>query len=187
MTDRDELTPEEALALEGLAGGENPPAALEDRTVARLRNAGLLGARDLRWRNGLLAAAAGLALFAAGVYVGQRPGTGASGKPEMQRFALLLYDAPDEPRLTESQMEQRVEEYRNWARGVRRAGGEITGEKLEPREELLGPPIAGPGARGLGGYFVIAARDEAAAVVLARSCPHLQHGGSIQVRPIAKT
>ncbi len=84
-------------------------------------------------------------------------------------------------------MKQRVEEYRNWARGVRLRGGYIRGEKLEGRSRLLGPTVAPSGSRPLGGYFVISASDDEAAAAVARSCPHLTHGGSIEVRPIART
>ena len=86
-------------------------------------------------------------------------------------------------------MEARVEEYRNWARGVRASGREIAGEKLEPEARFVEPgPSEGAGAGWpLGGYFVITARDLDAAVGVARSCPHLRHGGRVEVRAIART
>jgi hypothetical protein len=79
-----------------------------------------------------------------------------------------------------------VSEYRNWAIGLRKAGAEIRGEKLSPeRHERLGP--AAPGGAPLGGYFVVSAKDWASAMEVARSCPHLKHGGTIEVREIQRT
>lgn len=187
MDDRDDLTPEETEALRYLAAAAAPPAALEDRTVDRLKERGLIAGRRRARIPWLWAVAAGLALFAAGLLVGQRHGGSAIEASPMPRYALFLYDAPDETALTAAQMEARIEEYRSWAAGVRRQGSEIHGEKLEPTSRLLGGSGPDLGARTLGGYFVIAAMDYEAAVAIARTCPHLKHGGSIVVRPIART
>jgi hypothetical protein len=82
MTDQglpDELTPQEREAFAGLPRERIPSAALEERVVAALRAEGLLGnaspgarpaPRPMRpWM--AAAVAAGLALFASGVAVGQ--------------------------------------------------------------------------------------------------------------------
>src|SRR5262249_57664935 len=101
-------------------------------------------------------------------------------------FVLFVYDAPSEAAMSEAQMQERVSEYRNWAIGLRRSGASIRGEKLQPgRRERLGP--AAPGEAPLGGYFVISAKDWDAAMEVARSCPHLKHGGAIEGRQIEKT
>ena len=75
----DELTPEEREAFAGLPRERIPSAALEERVVGALRSEGLLGApgahvaiparRPRAWI--AAAVAAGLALFASGVAVGQ--------------------------------------------------------------------------------------------------------------------
>ncbi len=73
MSGDDDLTPEEKRALEGLASGPEPPPALEDAVVSRLAERGLIAARGTekrRWAAWALAAAAGVALFAAGLAVG---------------------------------------------------------------------------------------------------------------------
>jgi hypothetical protein len=82
-------------------------------------------------------------------------------------------------------MQERVSEYRNWAIGLRKAGADIRGEKLKPEGRRLGS--AGPGEAPLGGYFIVSAKDWSAAMEIARSCPHLKHGGTIEVREIEKT
>jgi hypothetical protein len=188
--DDDGLTPEETRALGALRSGAAPPAALEEATLARLRAEGLV--RRPAKRSALpriLAAAAALALFAAGLAVGRRSVTAtpaAASADSAPRFVLFLYDAPDEPAMSDAQMQQRVSEYRNWAIGLRGRGATIQGEKLRhDAVERLGP--AAPGEAPLGGYFVISAKDWDAAVEVARSCPHLKHGGTIEVRQIEKT
>jgi hypothetical protein len=179
-----ELTPEEAGALRSLAEGEAPPLALERATVARLRERGLLAPPRRVRAAWLLAAAAGVALFCAGLFLGQRrPEAPASASGP--RFALFLYDAPSEPGLSDAQMQERVSEYRNWAIELRKAGADIRGEKLKPEGRRLGS--AGPGEAPLGGYFIVSAKDWSAAMEIARSCPHLKHGGTIEVREIEKT
>jgi hypothetical protein len=186
MTEDDGLTPEEKRALETLRVGEAPPPALEEATVSRLRREGLVAGGSRRaLAVKALAAAAALGLFAAGLAVGRRI-PAAAGAEAGPRFALFLYDAPGEPAMSEAQMQERVSEYRNWAIGLRGRGASIRGEKLQPgRVERLGP--AAPGETPLGGYFVISARDWPAAMEVARSCPHLRHGGTIEVREIEKT
>lgn len=195
--DRD-LSDEERRALRALAEGPEPPPALEAATMRRLAEAGLISearlvsarVRTPGWGPRLAAAAAALVLFGLGLAVGTRRAAAPhAAVPETPRFVLLLYDAPDENALTDAQMEARVDEYRNWARGVRASGREIAGEKLEPEARFVepGPPVGAGAGWPLGGYFVITARDLDAAVDVARSCPHLRHGGRVEVRAIART
>ncbi len=198
MNGADDLTPEEKRALEGLASGPEPPPALEDAVVSRLAERGLIagqtpkrpGRRPLvAWA---LAAAAGVALFAAGLAVGQRrsapaPRAAGSSAPAAARYVLLLYDAPDEPALSEAEMAARVSEYGQWAMGLRQQGSDITGEKLAEVRLDLGAADAVPGPEPLGGYFVFSAKDPEAALAIARSCPHLKHGGRAELRPIEET
>ena len=194
MSGDEDLTPEEKRALEGLASGPEPPPALEDAVVSRLAERGLITARggeQRRWAAWALAAAAGVALFAAGLAVGQRRSApappAATAAPAAARYVLLLYDAPDEPQLTESEIVSRVSEYRDWAVGLRRQGSDISGEKLSSQSLDLGAAAAVPGPEPLGGYFVFSARDRDAALAIARSCPHLKHGGRAELRPIEET
>lgn len=77
-----ELSPAEQRAFDALPREQPPPSSLEERTVALLRAHGHLPtpitvARPRRWRGPWLAGAvaAGLALFASGVAVGQFLGT----------------------------------------------------------------------------------------------------------------
>jgi hypothetical protein len=188
MNDED-LTMEEKRALADLTSGPRPPAGLEDAVVAKLSARGLLSrpvrpARNPRlvWA---LAAVAGIALFVAGLAVGQRKG--AVPPPATTRYVLLLYDAPGEASLSESEMAARVDEYRNWAIGLRQKGSDISGEKLSLRSLDLGASAAATGPEPLGGFFIFSAADPQAALAIAQSCPHLKHGGRAELRPIEET
>src|SRR5262249_35869600 len=66
MGERNDLTAEEARALAALASGPLPPPGLEDATVTRLAAQGLLDGRRPRRFAAPIAAAAAIALFAAG-------------------------------------------------------------------------------------------------------------------------
>lgn len=185
MTDQDDLSPEEASAMRELAAGPEPPGSLENRAVERLRARGLIARRNRRGIPWLAAAAAAIALFAAGLYLGsRRPETRAAAA--LPRYVLFLYDAPDEAALSPAEMGKRVDEYRTWARGVREGGADIQGEKLAAESHRLGSGQGGS-AEVLGGYFVVSAKDEKAALAIARSCPHLKHGGTIELRRIEET
>jgi hypothetical protein len=191
MNRDDELTSEEKRALAGLAAGPEPSAGLEDAVVDRLSRQGLIVNPRTRWARWALAAAAGVALFAAGLALGQRRSASgpvaAKPEPGVTRYALLLYDAPDETALSDTEMAARVDEYRNWAIGLRRSGSDISGEKLASRPLDLGASASVTGSEPLGGFFIFSARDPEAALAIARSCPHLRHGGRAELRPIEET
>ena len=66
----------------------------------------------------------------------------------------------------------RVDEYRGWARDLRAENVVIDGVKLKSAPSPLS------------GYFMIRARDLDEAKRIAASCPHVRHGGTIEVREI---
>ena len=191
MSREDDLTNEEKTALAELASGPQPPAGLEDAVVSRLSSEGLIAEPKIRWARWALAAAAGVALFAAGLALGHRRSTPGPSTVEpaagVTRYVLLLYDAPGEATMSGTEMAARVDEYRNWAIGLRRSGSDITGEKLASRNLDLGASAAQAGPEPLGGFFIFSAKDPEAARAIARSCPHLKHGGRAELRPIEET
>ncbi|HET8623558.1 MAG TPA: hypothetical protein VFM14_08345 [Gemmatimonadales bacterium] len=166
-----------------------PPARLEARVLGTLRAQGLLGdvaprrryAIAPRWR-WPLAIAAGLLLFVGGMAVGRRPAPGpAQG---LRQYTLLLYEGPEfnaggvsEPAL--------VREYSGWAASLAGKNRLVAGEKLDPKAWTLG--AGSPAPAGPTGFFVIAAAGDDEALAIARTCPHLRHGGTVLVRPIDRT
>lgn len=167
-----------------LAKGVPPPPDLEDRVVAELRRRRLIHDRPrLRW---WIAAAAALVLFAAGFGLGRHRGTSHS----QFTFVLLLREGPGWREAASPAEElQRVSEYKAWAGRWRANGLEIDGTKLGDRVETLSEKNASTvnDPDKIGGFFAIHAADLEAARAIARTCPHLTHGGRIEVRQIEGT
>jgi len=177
---------EESRALRALREERLPSTTLEDRVIAALRKRGMLrgAAGDTRPRHRvLLALAASLLLFAGGALAGFRLAS-VSRQPSGEQFVLLLYEGSDFLAPVEGRKEERVDEYRAWARRLSQSGILMSGEKLKDEERVLGGPDPGAGRRTIGDYFVISARDASQAEAIASSCPHLRYGGSIVIRQI---
>lgn len=148
-----------------------------------------------------LALAASLAL---GVALGRRSSSGDSAPPNAasaasrERYVLLLHGpARPAPRSeseakADSVAEQAiVAEYRAWATRLRDSGALVMAEKLasDPLTMLTATgstELPHDTADELGGFFLIQA-DSAEAFRIARECPHLKHGGTVQVRRIQPT
>ncbi|HEY6321757.1 MAG TPA: hypothetical protein VJA16_09390 [Thermoanaerobaculia bacterium] len=169
-----------------------PPAGLEARVVAALRERGWLAAarpRPSPWRLGG-AVAAGLALLLAGAWLG-RQGGHRGPPPAVPGYLLILHEGTDFNR--EGWSDARLlAETRAWARrqlGVRHY---VISEKLDMdgwvvrHSQVVGmSPTDWPDAPD--GFFVIAASSDQEALSLAKSCPFLRHGGRIEVRRIHPT
>lgn len=185
MTESDDWNEGERRAFERLDPRLEPPAGSEDRVVSALVANGLLPRRG-RPRGAMLwlGAAAAVVLFAAGLATGFSAGRPRQAHPTgSPRFILFLFG---EPTVTVEVERERVAEYKKWASGLAR-GRFVTGEKLGIGGHHLGSrpadPHASEGAE-LRGYFVIEAPDLVRATEVARTCPHLLHGGRILIRPI---
>lgn len=172
--------------LSRLRSDQPPSLALKARVRQSLASRGLAGpANQFRWG---WAIAAGLALFATGLGLGRWRGSAPAS--EGQRYALLLYDPATFDRSTPEPT--LVAEYRSWAISL---GDRLSlGEKLGSDERLLRPEdsehhaASVEGAAGpLGGLFIVRAGSWEEALAIARSCPHLRHGGLISVRRIEET
>jgi hypothetical protein len=171
-----------------------PSPEVEERIVASLAARGLVRRRRPSFAAAprfFLSAAAAAVLFLAGVLVGSHRG---ATEPREGKFALFLSPlagerAEDEP--------ARVLEYRAWASRIRESGRYVSGEKLERGGRIVSPPgtraeqaggaalLTADAPESLAGYFVVTARSLAEAVDLARTCPHVRHGGTVTVRAIA--
>jgi len=173
-----------------------PPPALKDRVIRSLRRRGLLRRRGRPGWRAPGAIAAALALFSLGWAVGRRPVSLPSAVDSRPAFALLLYEGGDFRR-DQSEAES-IAEYGAWAATLRARGTLVKGEALDTAARLLRPTPQGGGGlvdtrdavsdQGvLAGFFIIHARDAAEALAIARTCPHLRHGGRIALRPVIPT
>lgn len=62
----------------------------------------------------------------------------------------------------------------------------MSGDELSSHAEIVANEggVTLPDLTSAGGYFLIAASDDASAAALARTCPHIKYGGSIVVRRV---
>ncbi len=139
-----------------------PPPELEERVVRALRDRGLIRARRRSW----LQAAAAVVLLVLGFAAGRW-----EPPPSARSFALVLYDSPA------TSGASHVEEYIAWSRNDFVLGG----HELGSEQRVLGTPT-----RGVGGFFIIAADSLERATEIARTCPHVRYGGTIEVREIVR-
>lgn len=168
------------------------PPQLKGRITQSLRNRGLLRsptpARRRLWLTAGALAAATL-LFATGVWIGRRSGQPAADT--RPAYMLLLYEGRDfrlGPSLAAAEAE-----YDAWADSVQKGGAAVLGRALVHTAHLLrntpqGVRVESEDAASpqgmIDGFFIIRVRDEAEAVTIARTHPHLRHGGWIVLRPI---
>ena len=120
--------------------------------------------------------------------------TGPPPAPQLlgERFLLVLHEPPGLlATATPDETEVIVQSYRDWAANLGAHGKLEAGEKLRDGE---GRVLRNDGdetrieARsadgGIGGYFVIRAANYDEAVDITRTCPHLGHGGWVELRRI---
>ena len=73
----------------------------------------------------------------------------------------------------------RVREYRAWG-----SEQHIRGNTLAGAREVIPPYSAVRSSVSVAGFFFIDAGSENEAMRIAKSCPHLQHGGSVELRRV---
>jgi len=112
----------------------------------------------------------------------------------MTQFILLLrggYEAYEG--FTPEQVQQAIQKYRTWSHNLKARGALVGALKLRDegghRLEIQNGQLVvdGPFAETketIAGYFVIRAADYAAACAIAKECPVLADGGSVEVREI---
>ena len=110
---------------------------------------------------------------------------------QQAHFMLLLRDNDPAPTTPEAQAAI-VAEYTAWARELAAAGHFVGGDELAEEGYLLEgtehpavQPISDSSGM-IGGYFIIAAADYDEALSIAKACPQLRHGGTVEVRPIVQ-
>jgi hypothetical protein len=113
----------------------------------------------------------------------------------MPKYMLLLHDNPASfANVSPDEMQKIVEKYIAWGKklreaGVWRASNKLTDEpgRVMRRNDGQVRVTDGPYSESkevLGGYYLIEVDNYDAAVDLARSCPQLEYGGTIEVRQV---
>ncbi len=107
---------------------------------------------------------------------------------------MFLFWAPKHllagPPRSPEQARESGEKWRAWEESLRKAGHEPTGAQLEATGQCLtGPDMritegTFAGEHVLGGHFIVKAADLAQATELAKGCPMLRFGGTVEVRPL---
>jgi hypothetical protein len=187
MNDTDnEWTASEAEALGALRRDLPAPDPLEHAIVKELEARGLLKGRrrPSHWLRPISLVAGAAALFAAGFLIGGRSRNPKPSFVAQSRYVLFLEGDREPP---PGEEERRVQEYKHWSRRMAAAGHMLAGEKLSTEIWRLGGAPAAAGGESVRGFFLIAARDDAEALEIARDCPHLRHGGRILLRKVAPT
>ena len=106
---------------------------------------------------------------------------------------MFLFRAPQQvmaqPRSPERARES-GERWHAWAQALDAAGHEVTGGQLEPGgrcvtgKEKTVAEGAFAAEHVVGGWFVVKAESLAEATELAKGCPVLENGGTVEVRPL---
>lgn len=113
----------------------------------------------------------------------------------MPKYMLLLYDNPaDWQGLSPEEMQKAIEKYIAWGNKARQGGWFAGSHKLA---DDAGKVLRGKGGKPrvtdgpysetkevLGGYYLIEAKDYDEAVQRTLDHPHLQYGGTIEVRVV---
>jgi hypothetical protein len=174
--------------LAALGAEEPSQRQSEQRAVEALRRAGVLRQRPAlgSFARVLLPLAAGMILFLAGGWWGRRS-SGEALAANSPRFALFLLEDSTFQGISAVGHDSLVAEYSAWAGGLAQTGSLVLGEELADEEIALGSPTGLSMTRWITGFFIVSAPTSEAALVIARTCPHLRYGGRIVVRPIVPT
>lgn len=163
------------------------PPRLRRRIEASLESGGLLRPAAPARRNfvGAIAAlAASVAGFATGVTVGEGRRSDPAESSESSRFAFLLLA----PAAGVAPVDD-VEEHRQWAASLIRAGHRVSGEALAEQGTIVDASDTAVAATdgAIAGLFIVSASDQAEALRIAKTLPHVIHGGQVVVRRVIPT
>jgi len=109
----------------------------------------------------------------------------------MPQFLLLLYDDPTGwQKLSPEEMQKAIEKYMAWSKKPFTVASQRLGQDVgRVMRSQNGRPRATDGPYSetkevLGGYYLIEAADYDEAVARTNDHPHLQYGGTIEVRKL---
>ena len=113
----------------------------------------------------------------------------------MPQYMLLLYDNPAQVAqfraFSPEEMQKAIEKYMAWAKkpftkGSQRLAENDPGRVIRSQngQQRVTDGPYGETKEVLGGYYVIEAANYDEAVQLTRDHPHLEHGGTIEIRQV---
>ena len=110
----------------------------------------------------------------------------------MQQFVILMTENDNAwAKLAEAEQTRLIKLYFAWVGGLHKKKAFVSGDPIGGGGTVLrragGKTVAKPFAAKkdvLTGYFIVKAKNLAAAVSLARGCPALIHGEAVTVRPL---
>lgn len=164
--------------IEGIA------ARMEDSVVANLHQENLIRSKQQPWAQSLVRRAfIAVSLLLIGGLSGHYGPQVLAPTSVGEDYVLLLYGA----RAKGPDIELRAREYGAWARQVDGLSEAelISASALSEQPVILSAPNGAPNLAMTNqtpvGYFVIKAKSAQEALRIARSAPHLRHGGSIML------
>jgi len=203
----------EPTSLETWGSEWTAPPGLRRETLEAARRRGLVRGGSMSGRGFWMgvAAAAAVVMFVVGFGLGSRrpaatgegtmtnanpasaPAGSTAGAYAGPKFALFLFEDSNYRNAPAGEMMTRVREYGGWARGLAESGRFVDGEKLADDGRFCridGGTFAAAGPQSdakrgaLTGYFVIGAANLDEAMEVAKGCPHLKYGGTLEIRQL---
>lgn len=168
--------PGEIEGLRSLRRDVDPPAELEQRTLAAVRRA------RPRHRATWLAAASVAIAFLAGLAIGRWTAPATEAAPG---YALFLEESDAYRQPAPEDLAARVAEYRAWAEALDQEGRLVLAGQLHDEGLRIPRDTAGGDVR-ITGLFVVDAESTEAAAAMARQSPHVRYGGTVMVRPVVR-
>jgi hypothetical protein len=108
----------------------------------------------------------------------------------MKSFMFLFRGGLDPEKASPEEMQQNMEKWFGWVNDLRDKGVYTAGEALLPSGLTLqknNVVTDGPFAESkevVGGFFIIKAESIEAATEVAKGCPDLSHGGTVEIRDV---
>ncbi|NQV81749.1 MAG: transcription initiation protein [Alphaproteobacteria bacterium] len=111
----------------------------------------------------------------------------------MAQFMMLLNVSGQAPEGSPEEMQEILKRYGDWSRKLAESGKLVNGTKLAGdrgrllRNEGSRVVVDGPFSETkemVGGFFIVEAENYDAAAEVAKTCPHLALGGTIELRQV---
>jgi hypothetical protein len=109
----------------------------------------------------------------------------------MKSFMFLFRGGLDPHSASPEEMQQQLQKWFSWVDSLKKKGIYKAGEALLPTGQTLrknNVVTDGPFAESkelVGGFFIVLADSLDAATKIAKDCPVLPHGGSVEIRDVA--